>query len=294
MTLNQLTYFQTIARLEHFHRAAEELKISQPSLSRSISTLEDELGIILFERQGRNVRLTKYGRLFLEHVERILKEVNTAETHMRQLAGSQGHVDIAYVFSLAGHYIPDMVRQFLRQKKNAGVTFNFYQLHTNALVEGLKKDRFDIIFGSYVDNEPDIQFIPIINQEMVVITPLEHPLNSHSSIVLSDLERYPLIGYDRTSGLGKYTNELYETHGLHPNIICASPDEYAISALVEKGFGIAFVADVDVIRQRSVRVHSLSDLRLIHTVYLGYRKDTFQIPAVRDFIQFIRKEGTHL
>ena len=67
MTLNQLTYFQKIAELEHFSRAAEELNISQPSLSRSIDTLEQELGLPLFEKQGRNVILTKYGRIFLEH-----------------------------------------------------------------------------------------------------------------------------------------------------------------------------------------------------------------------------------
>ena len=75
MTLNQLTYFQKIAELEHFSRAAEELNISQPSLSRSIDTLEQELGLPPFEKQGRNVALTKYGRIFLEHTERILAEV---------------------------------------------------------------------------------------------------------------------------------------------------------------------------------------------------------------------------
>ena len=70
MTLNQMIYFQTIAKHEHFRLAATELNLSQPSLSRSIATLEDELGVILFERKGRNVALTKSGKLFLEHVNR--------------------------------------------------------------------------------------------------------------------------------------------------------------------------------------------------------------------------------
>ena len=72
MTLNQLIYFQTIAKYEHFRLAAAELNLSQPSLSRSIATLEEELGVILFERNGRNVTLTKSGKVFLEHVDRIL------------------------------------------------------------------------------------------------------------------------------------------------------------------------------------------------------------------------------
>lgn len=294
MTLNQLLYFQTIARLQHFRQAAIELNISQPSLSRSIALLEEELHIILFERHGRNIRLTKYGKLFLEHADKILSEVHTATNHMTQLAGNEGHVDIAYVFPLAGHYIPYMVRQFLKKKNNENISFGFYQLHTSALIEGLKEDRFDIIFGSYVENEPDIQFVPIIHQEMVVVTPVGHPLSEKTSVTLSDLARYPIIGYDRNSGLGKYTNRLYETHGLHLDIICESPDEYGITALVEKDFGIALVADVEILQQRNILKFSVSDQRLIHTVYLGYKKDQFMIPAVRNFIQFIRKEGTQL
>lgn len=85
MTLNQLLYFRTVAAHQHFRQAAAELNISHPSLSRSIASLEEELNIILFERQGRNVRLTKYGRIFLEHAERILQETETALFRMTSL-----------------------------------------------------------------------------------------------------------------------------------------------------------------------------------------------------------------
>lgn len=294
MTLNQLMYFQKVAQYQHFHRAAEELNISQPSLSRSIATLEEELGILLFERQGRNIRLTKYGRIFLEHAEKILKDVDLATLQMRQLTGHEGHVDIAYVFPLAARYIPHTVRKFLRQEKNKHVTFSFHQLHTSALIQGLKNEKFDVIFGSYVENEPDIQFIPIIHQEMVVITPKDHPLAEKRAVYLEDLGDYPVIGYDHTSGLGKYTNRLYATHGLTPDIICESPDENAISALVEEAFGIALVADVDAIHERNVAIRSVADQELVHTVYMAYLKNRYMIPAVKNFIHFIHKEGTHL
>lgn len=74
MTLNQLKYFQAVARTMNFRAAAEELYISQPSLSRSIDTLEHELGVVLFERTGRHIALTGSGRLFLEYTNRILDE----------------------------------------------------------------------------------------------------------------------------------------------------------------------------------------------------------------------------
>lgn len=294
MTLNQLLYFQTIARHQHFRIAAAELNISQPSLSRSMSVLEEELNLILFERRGRNIRLTKYGRVFLEHVDRILMEVDIAQERMRQLSGDEGHVDIAYVFPLAGRYIPHLVRKFLQQTRNKKVSFSFHQSHTDELIAGLKAERYDVIFGSYVENEPEIQFIPIISQEMVVITPQGHPLAAQASVSLSELAHYPVIGYDRTSGLGKFTNRLYASHSLHPDIICESPDEHAISALVAEDFGIALVANVDAVMKEQVAVLPLKDQRLTHTVYLAYLKSRYLIPAVKNFVQFIEKEGTHL
>ena len=294
MTLNQLLYFQKVARCQHFRQAAAELNISQPSLSRSMAVLEEELDIILFERAGRNVHLTKYGKIFLEHVNRILHETALASERMRQLSGHEGHVDIAYVFPLAGRYIPHMVRRFLQKEKNSKVTFSFHQSHTGDMIAGLKSDRYDVIFGSYAENEPDIQFVPIINQKMVVITPPEHPLLAKREVDLKDLEHYPIIGYDRTSGLGKFTNRIYQTHDLSLNMICESPDENAISALVAEDFGIALVADVDLIRERNVCVLPLSEAGFTHTVYMAYKKERYMISAVKNFIQFIRKEGTHL
>ena len=96
------------------------------------------------------------------------------------------------------------------------ISFNFHQSYTREMVSGLKADRFDVIFGSYVENEPDIQFVPILNQEMIVITPLGHPLAGKTGPVLRDLEDYPVMGYDRTSGLGGFTNRIYSSYSMSP------------------------------------------------------------------------------
>ena len=84
MNLNQLYYFRTVARLQHFRQAAQELNISQPSLSYAISSLEDELGAYLFEKKGRNVILTKYGKLYLEYVEQALNTLDSGEKKIKQ------------------------------------------------------------------------------------------------------------------------------------------------------------------------------------------------------------------
>lgn len=90
MTLNQILYFRKVARLENYHQAAEELYISQPSLSRSMAALESELGITLFEKKGRGVVLTNAGRLFLEHADRIAGDCDIAAGKMKELASGGG------------------------------------------------------------------------------------------------------------------------------------------------------------------------------------------------------------
>ncbi|MCI5624145.1 LysR family transcriptional regulator [Anaerostipes sp.] len=290
MNLNQLYYFQKVAQLQHYHQAATALNISQPSLSRSIANLEDELGIPLFKKNGRNIKLTKYGQIFLEHVNRILEEIKVAETKMKALSNaSGGHIDIGYVFPLAKSYIPHMVRNFLNTEQNKDVTFSLNQDITKKLISGLKSEKYDIIFGSYVPDEPEIEFIPIINQEMVIITPVGHPLKNKKPIILEDLLDYPVIGYDHTSGLGRFTNSIYRQNHMKPSIAFETPDENAIASLVAENFGIGFVAHVESLRDYNVEILHLANVKPYHTVYMAYLKNSIMLPSVQNFIDFVKK-----
>ena len=152
MTLNQLTYFYHAATLQHFNQAAEKANISEPSLSRSIAALEAEFNVILFEKKGRNVQLTKAGNVLLKHATYILNEVQATENKMHQIATDGGHIDIAYVSPLARNYVPRTVRAFLSKSQNKNVIFNFHQDITSKNVEGLKLGNYDLIFGSYAEN----------------------------------------------------------------------------------------------------------------------------------------------
>ena len=193
MTLNQLSYFYQAAILQHFNQAAEKMNISEPSLSRSIAALENELGVTLFEKRGRNVTLTKAGEIFLEHVTQILDDVTRASNKMQQIATNGGHIDIAYVSPLAREFIPNTVRAFLSLEQNKNITFHFFQDITSRNIEGLKKGSYDLIFGSYSANEPNIEFIPIIKQDLVAILPIGHPLGKKAEIEAGDFEKYPVL-----------------------------------------------------------------------------------------------------
>src|SRR5438309_3725141 len=107
MDLLQLKYFQTVARLEHMTQAARQLEIAQPSLSQTIARLEEELGVPLFDRQGRQIRLNQFGRTFLRRVERIFAELEDGRRELADLAGlEQGRVSLS-MFSTP--LLPDLL-----------------------------------------------------------------------------------------------------------------------------------------------------------------------------------------
>lgn len=233
--------------------------------------------------------LTKAGEIFLEHATQILDDVKRAENKMHHLATDGGHIDIAYVSPLAREYIPRTVRNFLSLEQNKNITFNFNQDITSANIEGLKKGAYDLIFGSYSANEPNIEFVPIIKQEIVAILPTGHPLSRKEALQAADFADYQVLGYNRHSGLGKYTRSFFKEHGIAPNFICESPDENGIASLVAQGFGIALVADVDTIYRDDICIRPLiSSESFSHTVYMGYMRGKYQLPAVQRFIAFVR------
>ena len=100
MNLNHLSYFRILAKLEHYTQAAEELSITQPSLSHAMSTLEKDLGTYLFEKQGRNIKLTKHGKIYFEYVDRALSELEKGEKKIRELSNvSTGTIELGYIYN---------------------------------------------------------------------------------------------------------------------------------------------------------------------------------------------------
>ncbi|HAX72526.1 MAG TPA: LysR family transcriptional regulator [Firmicutes bacterium] len=288
MNLNQLYYFRTVAHLQHFRQAAQELNISQPSLSYAISSLEDELGTYLFEKQGRNVVLTKYGKLYLEYVEQALDTLELGEKKLRQVtSSSKGHIDLGYIAPLATTYIPRKVREFLQIDYNHGITFSFRQGISNDLISGLKTSKYDLVFCSYVENEPDISFELLIEDEMIVVVPFDHPLAQKDVIELNEIAPYPLVVYGRETALGKTTQQLFDLTKLKPNIICEAEGENSIYGLVAEGFGVGLAAMSHEIHQYELKHIKVNHPECRRRIYLAHKKNVYLAPAVKKFIQYI-------
>lgn len=151
MNLNQLYYFVALAKTEHYCKTAEILAITQPSLSHAIANLEEELGTVLFEKRGRNVALTKYGKVFLEYATESLQLLEAGIKKTRTMNGEHtGIIDLGYIFTLGIEFIPRMVRGFLAEHPELDVDFRFTVGNTQEIIRGLKEEKYDEIGRAHV------------------------------------------------------------------------------------------------------------------------------------------------
>lgn len=139
MELRQLRYFMEVAKREHVSEAAEYLHVAQSAISRQIANLESELGVSLFKREGRNVKLTAIGKVFLEHTETAMKAIDYAKEQIDEyLDPERGTIKIGFPTSLASHLLPTIISAFKEEHPN--VAFHLRQGSYKFLIESVKKE----------------------------------------------------------------------------------------------------------------------------------------------------------
>ena len=181
MTLNQLRYFRVLAKTEHYTKAADALAISQPSLSRAIALLEEELGVLLFNRRGRNVVLTDAGRALLRYVEAGLDTLDAGAAAMRAFRSGAERVSIGSITPVVNTYLPRMLAAF-RAEANSKACFDIRVDQTERLLAGLKAGMYDMVFCSYQPGEAGLQFTPVVELPFVVAMRKDDPLAACRSI----------------------------------------------------------------------------------------------------------------
>ena len=220
MNLYHLRYFVTLAHLEHYTKAADVLAITQPSLSHAISSLEEELGVKLFEKNGRNVSLTKYGKTFLGDVEETLNRLDSSVNGLQLAGKGEGQIDVAFLRTLGVDFVPKIIRNFLTANEGKQINFNLFcdKVLTGDILTGLKEKKYDIGFCSKFDDEPLIEFIPVAKQDLVVIVPPGHPLAEKSEIHLEETLPYKQIIFKKRSGLRQIIDQLFKSIGQYPDV----------------------------------------------------------------------------
>lgn len=307
MNLYQLYYFRTLAKLEHYTKAAAALSMTQPSLSHAISALENELGVALFEKKGRNVKLSKYGKAFLPFVERSLENLEAGTKKIKELASNTRNIiSIGFIYTLSSNFIPDLIAGFLNDEQHKSEQHREieFSLHeggitseecTAGLIRGLKNETLDLIFISLIPkNDPDIVFIPIGEQNLIVIMPNDCPLACHKTIDLRDTKPYPLIYYKSKNGLKNEINHLFALVNMVPKVYCEVEDEISMAGLVAAKIGIAIVPYSPTFRNFNIKILPIDNPKYKRVIYLGYMKNRHLTEHVQRFINYTIKEGKNL
>ena len=289
MNLYHLRYFVTLAHLEHYTKAADVLAITQPSLSHAISSLEEELGVKLFEKNGRNVSLTKYGKSFLEDVEQTLNRLDSSVNGLQLAGKGEGQIDVAFLRTLGVDFMPKIIRSFLNANKEKKINFNLFcdKVLTGDILTGLKEKKYDIGFCSKINDEPLIEFIPVAKQDLVVIVPPDHPLASKSEIHLEETLEYKQIIYKRGSGLRHIIDHLFDQIGAYPDVSYEIAEDHVVAGFVANGFGIAVAPDIPIIHSLNLKVLPLVSPTWQRNFYMATLKDAYHPPVVDIFKQFV-------
>ncbi|MBN9646473.1 LysR family transcriptional regulator [Terrisporobacter glycolicus] len=288
MNLNHLQYFVTLAREEHYTNAAQKLSITQPSLSNAISSLEKELGTYLFEKKGRNVVLTKYGKVFLEYVEKTLETLNQGVKKVKLLTSeTSGIIDLGYIYTFGMKDISLLVNSFLEETKDKNFKFTFSDGNTWNIISGLKNEDYDVGFCSKIESEDGIEFIKVKEEELVLITPRNHPLSNYKEIDLKDTIDYKYIAFKKNSGLRPFIDNMFMEIGEKQNIIYEVEKDESLAGLVEGNFGIAIIPKIPILDHLDVGIIKIKNPKYNRNIYMAKLKNKYLSPAVNEFIKFV-------
>jgi DNA-binding transcriptional LysR family regulator len=244
MELRHLRYFAAIAKHLSFTRAAKELRVAQPALSRQLRQLEDELGVKLLERNQRSVALTIAGQAFLDEAQKVLRQsdeaVRVAKTSTHE---PSAHLDLGYIWGLF-HTITPAALAGLRQKW-PDVTVNLFDMNAEEQRAALAAGKIDAGFiGFEQDTEGSgLARHRIGKSEFMLVLPDDHPLVAHDCVSLADLSRELFIAVSERTypSAASCASDICLEGGFRPRILQAAERGYTVLALVAARCGVALL-----------------------------------------------------
>lgn len=287
MNLDYLRYFVKLAEVRHYTKAAEQLCITQPSLSHAIRLLEAELGVPLFEKAGRNTIPTRFGEEFLECARRTLDTLDQGVSSLRRSAQGEGIIRLGFLRPLGTDYIPSLAARFLQANPQKNIRFEFHTDRTQGLLDGLLDRRYDLIVCSEPAPKLHLTAVPVTQQDLVLIVPRNHPLSDRHSVDLSEALPFPQIYFSKGAGLRNVVDELFSAAGGTPRIAYETEEDQVIAGLVAQGFGIAVVPYMDLLLKLDLSILEISTPPYKREFFLIHNDKVFLSPVAQDFRQFI-------
>ncbi|MBK3603484.1 LysR family transcriptional regulator [Streptomyces sp. MBT98] len=276
MELRHLNAFLAVAEELHFGRAAKRLQMAQPPLSQQIRQLEKELGVQLFHRNTRSVRLTSAGETFLEPARTVLDDLDTAVRAARSAGiGEYGRVTIGFAGASSHETLPRLTRAVRAAHPGLELVMTG-QTYANTALSRVADGSLDLGFVRLPVARPGVAHRVIDEEKLVCALPSDHPLARRETVPLDVLAGEPFVSFPANSGstVRDAMTEACENAGFTPRIVQEAPDSYTILALVAAGVGVTLtVTSVQHIQQNGLVYRPLAGPAVRLRAALAWRAD---------------------
>lgn len=290
MNLQWLYYFNTIAELEHYTRAAEKLHVSQSNLSHAIKELENELGAELFERQGRNIKLTKYGEIFQPYVQRTINSLEDGITTLKgYIDPNEGTISLAGFPSMA-QFAPDLMVRYQSDTNRLDVQFQYSQEGWKTLYAMLLDGSVDMILSTRL-NHPQVEAAYIGTHRLVVLAPEGHRLAGEGSVDLRELDGENFIAFDPSGQLRNQLDEIFRELEICPNIVMETLSDQIIYGMVAARRGVAIVPYPLAGAPYNTKILPIANDIPQRKLYLQWNKERYIPPAAKYFRDYVIRSG---
>ena len=296
MKLQQLRCVYKIVQNDfNISKAAESLHTSQPGVSKQIQLLEDEVGIRIFQRNGKRLTgLSDAGIDLYKSISEIIREVsnikNISHEHENDDTGS---FTIATTHTQARYKLPKVVEAFV--KKYPKIDLNIHQGDPSQVTEQILKGDADVgIATESIGHNANIICIPCYSWNRVLVFPKNHALSSIKEITLQNIASYPMITYDYAFTGSTIVSKVFKEANISPNIMLTAIDADVIKTYVELNLGVGLIAEMayDKNKDSALESRDVSHLFPTSTTYIGIRKETFVRGFVYEFIKMFTPDIT--
>lgn len=290
MELRQIEYFIEVAKREHMTEAAVKLHVAQSAVSRQIYNLEEELGVPLFIRDGRKIRLTPIGHTFLANMEQAMDIIDRAKREMAEsLHPEKGTIRIGFPSSLASYVLPRVISDFREGYPQA--KFTLKQGSYRYLIDSVIKGNINMaLIGPLPMNEKKIKGETLFIEKLVALLPESHPLALKKSLFLNELQGNPFILSPKGYVLRDLVMKACKLHGFEPEVAFEGKDTDAIKGLVAAGLGITLIPEIcliDSLPRFTVKL-PLEEPSVTRTVGVIVPTDRELMPTEKLFYQYLK------
>lgn len=294
MDLRHLRYFVAVADEQNFTRAAEKLHISQPPLSRQIQDLEEELGLPLFERGSRPLKLTEGGRFFYGHATRLLEQAAQAIRTTKSIAQLQRRLVIGFVPSTIYGALPRLVRLFRAAQPQTELAL--VEMSSVEQIEALKNGRIDVGFGRVRLDDPSVKREVLREEALVAAIPMEHELAAErGAISLTEIAKHDHLVYPRNPrpSYADQVLRLFRDMGLEPRAVHEVQELQTALGLVASGMGLCLVpASANRMRPDEVVYRPVAEAKAVSPIIMSTRlqDQSTDLVLLRSLIDEIYRE----